>query len=337
MERVLLDEALLEQFLVDGSSKNLLSSVRGFVKHQVANWPDLTQARNQLCTTQLRNIFLSNLTVTLQFNPGRIVSAQAPVDNESIRKRPCFLCIENLPSRQKALLYQCEWLILNNPAPLFYDHLVISHQQHVPQRIDNALQAMISLVSDLDFQFEAFYNGPACGASAPDHLHFQMCPRGGIPFVAQIDDMIKNSTGTAILNVIDEQKEGISFTGYVDNRSVFICRTSTLELLQSTLSRVLIYLKTMTGCPEEPMVNLIIAGIEEYYYGIVFPRKMHRPACYYRTDARQILVSPGSVDVGGLVILPRREDYAHLDKDMLLTIFREVCYGPDIFTKLTLH
>jgi hypothetical protein len=220
---------------------------------------------------------------------------------------------------------------------LFHDHLVISHKQHTPQSINQALQAMIQLITDLAFRFQAFYNGPACGASAPDHLHFQICPNGHIPLVSQVISLLHTDNHKGLLRSVDTGTDTYAATAYLDHRLLFVCRAISPEVLQRQLAQVIDYLRIAGDCQNEPMVNLIIAGNGEDYYGIVFPRKAHRPACYFREGSKRILVSPGAVDMGGLVILPRKEDYECVDRNILLNIFNDVCHGPEMFAKLTLQ
>ncbi len=337
LKRVLLDDELLKSLLVEKPSPSLADAVHALIQHQAVHWPELKKVRESLAQIIVRKIFLESLEVTLQFNPGRIVSAGAPVDRESINRRPCFLCVHNLPAEQRGLLYKEEWLILNNPAPLFPDHLVISHRDHRPQMADAALPAMIALVTDLQFSFSAFYNGPACGASAPDHLHFQMCPDGEIPLVSQIHALMGIDSGKQVLTVIDEGREGTCCTGYPDRRAFFICKTGSPSFLLERLTRALQLLPVVPDVSPEPLVNLIIAGRKGCYYGILFPRKAHRPACYFRDGAGKMLISPGAVDVGGLIILPRKEDFASITREMVLAIFQEVCQGPEVFAGLAIR
>jgi hypothetical protein len=329
LENLLLGRAALTPYLKENSSCSLIDAVHALIAQQLENWPELQKAHEDLQQSLYRTVQLRDLSVTLQCNPGRIISAGAPVDKASISKRPCFLCLKNLPAEQRALLYRDEWLILNNPAPLFPDHLVISHTEHRLQRIEPALPAMISLTRELDFSFTAFYNGPACGASAPDHLHFQMAPAGAIPLVEQIKQLIEEDR--AILQKVAENNEGTCFAGYPDFRAVFICKTKNPDFLNDRFSRVLCSLPTPAAGDEEAMVNVIIAGHGDTFYGILFPRRAHRPACYFKDGQEKMVISPGAVDVGGLLILPRREDFERLDRETILGIFREVCYGPEVF------
>ena len=334
LENLLIGDAALAPYLSDTAPRSLSDTVRALIAQQIENWPELKQAHAHLEQALFRNLQLNDLAITLQCNPGRIISAGAPVDKKSISKRPCFLCLQNLPVAQRALLYGDEWLILNNPAPLFPDHLVISHTGHCPQRIEPALPAMIALTRELDFSFIAFYNGPACGASAPDHLHFQMAPAGAIPLVTQIMRLIEEDSASPMLKKVEESLQGTCFIGYPDFRSVYICRMKNPDLLHERLTRVLCSLPAAAAGEEEAMVNVIIAGSSGTYYGILFPRKAHRPACYFKDDPEKMVISPGAVDVGGLLILPRQEDFEKLDKEMILGIFREVCQGPDVFEKI---
>jgi len=334
LENLLLGDAALAPYLTDKPSRSLTGAVRALIAQQLENWPELNKAHEFLKQALFRTLQLHDLAITLQCNPGRMISAGAPVDKESVSKRPCFLCLQNLPAEQRALLYCDEWLILNNPAPLFSDHLVISHTGHCLQRIEPALPAMISLTRELDFSFIAFYNGPACGASAPDHLHFQMAPAGAIPLVTQISGLIEKNSASPILKKIEESPQGTCFTGYLDFRSVFICKTQSPDFLQERFSRVPYSLPAACSGEEEAMVNVIIAGSGETYYGILFPRKAHRPSCYFNDGPDKMVVSPGAVDVGGLLILPRREDFEKINREMILSIFGEVCQGPEVFSGL---
>jgi hypothetical protein len=323
LENLLLGVAALAPYLTDTRSRSLTDEVRALIAQQLQHWPALEKAHADLQQSLYRSVQLNELAVTLQCNPGRMISAGAPVDKASISKRPCFLCLLNLPAEQRALLYRGEWLILNNPAPLFPDHLVISHTEHRLQRIEPALPAMISLTRELDFSFTAFYNGPACGASAPDHLHFQMAPAGAIPLVEQIKKLIEEDS--AILQKVAEDSEGTCFIGHPDFRAVFICKTKNPDFLQKQFSRKLCSLPAPTAGEEEAMVNVIIAGHGDTFYGILFPRRAHRPACYFKDEPEKMVISPGAVDVGGLLILPRKEDFDLLDRETIIGIFREVC------------
>ena len=330
--KTVFDDIRLESLLVDTASASFPDNVQALIRQQLLTWPDLIKARQQLDQAITRKVVLEHLAVTLQCNPGRIISARSPVDNESIRKRPCFLCLHNLPPEQRALQYRDEWLILNNPAPLFPDHLVISHREHSSQLIRNALPAMIALVADLEFRFSAFYNGPACGASAPDHLHFQMYPERAIPMVEQLAAIVTEDTGQEMLAKLNGSRQGSCYAGYLDCRSIFFSMAKGPHFLFERLSRALDCLPAATLSPLEPMVNLIISGRDGTYYGLLFPRRSHRPACYFKPEPDCLVVSPGAIDVAGLIILPRQEDFEKINREMILQIYQEVCHGTEVFS-----
>jgi hypothetical protein len=324
----------LQPFLGRDNPELFSNRLSAFIKQQCFSWPELRKARESLKESLTKKIFLPDLDVHIQHIPHRIKSSSSRVDRESIENRPCFLCPENLYPKQKGLLYKKEWLILNNPFPIFINHLVVSHHRHFPQLIDKVLATMISFVGDLDFSFTALYNGPSCGASAPDHLHFQACPDGGIPITGQLAKLMHSPAPESPLTIVEENKNGRCFTGAVDTRSLFICITKDPELLFTRLGNVISFLKDTPSAPEEPMVNLIISGAGKHYMGIIFPRTAHRPACYYSHGNDKIIISPGAVDVGGLIILPRKEDYEKIRKEHIPKMFSEVCCCQDIFENL---
>ena len=324
---------LLKPFLNKSSSGNLAPVLNAFIKQQIASWPELKTALQNLDEQIIKPVFLSELQVQLHHTPHRIKSSASKVDKKSISERPCFLCTDNLYEKQLAMTYHENWLILNNPFPIFKDHLVVSHKAHLLQDIKDALPAMINFVQDTDFSFSAFYNGPACGASAPDHLHFQACKKNDLPIIGQLKKIF--SVDPSQIQIIDQNSSITSYTGTLDKRGVFVCTSEEKEAILSRLHQVLSYLKSLTHSPEEPLINIIISGTENTFTAIMFPRKAHRPECFFREDSGKFLVSPGAVDVAGSIILPLKADYDRMDRNLLLNIFSEVCLDHSIFQNLT--
>ncbi len=324
---------LLKPFLIEDCKENFIETLKAFIKQQTASWPQLRTALQNLDDQLLKDVFLSELTVQLHHNSRRIKSSAAKVDNKSISERACFLCPDKLYKKQLGLSYQDSWLILNNPFPIFKDHLVVSHKDHLMQDINDALPAMINFVRDTDFSFSTFYNGPACGASAPDHLHFQACKKNDLPIVGQLEKIF--SKDPSQVRIIDRNSSITSYTETLDNRGIFVCISEKKETLLSRLLQVLSYLKSLTNSPEEPLINIIISGKENTFNAILFPRKAHRPECFFREDSGKFLISPGAVDVAGSVILPLKADYDRIDKGLLLNIFSEVCFDHSVFQNLS--
>jgi len=327
-------EEELRTYIAESSADDFPARLAAFVRQQCATWPELQQARRLLGRAAVKILSLSDLEVTVQHNPERIRSSASAVDGASVARRPCFLCPRNLYPRQKALRYRQEWLLLNNPFPIFEDHLVVAHQEHRPQAVGQALEAMLAVVADSGRRILAFYNGPACGASAPDHLHFQACPAAGIPLPQQVAGLVRN--GSPCLRLIDRQAGSASCLGAVDNRGMFVCLTDSAGQLQRRLASVLAFLQARSELSSEPPVNLLIAGLDAGYIGILLPRRAHRPACFFQAGSAQMIISPGAVDVGGLIIMPRQQDFARVDPQRLLQIFAEVCCGPEVFAGLAL-
>ena len=331
IHHILADDDLLTPYLLSGGSA-VQQRLSAFVRQQMVSWPGLREAHEGLGQSLHKKFFLTDFEVELQHNPFRMKSSSAQVDKKSIEQRACFLCPENLYPDQRALAWRDDWLILCNPFPIFPEHLVISHPEHLPQDIGACLNAMLSFVADAKGSFEAFYNGPACGASAPDHLHFQAYPAGGIPLVPQVQLAI--AAGMGLSQVSDMHGKGACFAGEVDCRGVFICRSADPAALEESLIRAVTHLKHMTRAQDEPLVNILIAADGPDLIGILLPRKAHRPVCYFKDDGDRMLVSPGAVDVGGLLVLPRREDYERMTREQVLGIFSEVCHGAGIFVGL---
>ena len=324
----------LHPFLDGGEPYRFSDRLSAFIRQQCAAWPRLREARHALDETLSRRVLLDDLEVQLQHNPDRMRSSASCVDSRSVARRPCFLCPHNLYPQQKALVFRQQWRVLNNPFPIFADHLVVAHQQHVPQSADAAMDAMVSFVTDLGCSFMAFYNGPTCGASAPDHLHFQACPAGSIPMTGQLAMLLKGGTGMPMLVPVPSSGPARGFTGTVDNRTLFVCLSPEPGLLVEMLQTVVGFLEKTTAGSYSPGVNILVSGSAEGYSGILFPRRAHRPSCFYEDGERRMIVSPGAVDMGGLVILPRRQDYAKMDRERMLHIFSEVCCSADIFKTL---
>lgn len=308
--------------LFNGSGDTVFATrLRNFIKHQAASWQELNHARNHLKHIQTRRVMLNHLDVTLQHNPKRIKSTSSKVDTTSIEQRACFICTENLYPMQKALPYKTDWLILCNPFPIFDDHLVVSHNTHCPQRILPAIEAMTSFVKETGFAFTAFFNGADAGASAPDHCHFQACPAGSIPIERQIAGLVKS--GSPLLSPLPGEPPG--FAALLDERAVFICISEDPAPVNRFIEIMCRSLQQFSRSEGEPSVNVIVSGYRKGLTAILFPRRTHRPACYYETGDAQILVSPGAVDVGGLIIMPRETDFLSIDPKTVLDIFKQVC------------
>jgi hypothetical protein len=326
----------LQPYLDGADPADMEQSLRAFIRHQCATWPGLLEARRALAQATTKEMFLEHLSVAVQHNPRRVKSVAADVDERSIRARPCFLCPDSLYPHQMALPFLPGWYILNNPFPIFSDHLVITAVRHRPQTIGDELECMVAFVRQTNAAFMAFYNGPDCGASAPDHLHFQACPAGSIPLPQQVMGLVSRDRLPAQRRDIENSAAARCLAVTLDNRGVFFCLTGDDALLCRRLRSVLAFLRGRTGAAGEPMVNLMVSGHGTQLLGMVFPRRAHRPACFFRSGAAGLLVSPGAVDVGGLTIVPRAEDFKKITAADLLDIYAQVCHSHRVFDGLDL-
>jgi ATP adenylyltransferase/5',5'''-P-1,P-4-tetraphosphate phosphorylase II len=297
------------------------------LEQQKADWPQLKEAYHALANVRTRELQCDGFSVRLQFNPQRVVSSGAKVDAQSIQARPCFLCLENLPARQKGITYRDEFLVLCNPAPIFSQHYTIAHLQHRPQALAEYLPAFLKLAKDFSPNFSVFYNGPKCGASAPDHLHFQACPAGAIPVETQIHEaarrlLVKNVQGILLHKIQRLGRKILLLTGFDE------------EAMTSALQRVLAAAQEVTRNADEPLMNVICSFRDDLYQVLIFPRRKHRPQIYFRTGEDRVLISPASVDMGGLIVTPLEKDFLHVDAQLVANIYREVSITPDTLRRI---
>lgn len=307
--------------------KDYSQKVRDLFDSQLKEWSLARDNYRQLDNVRVRKISFGGYDIAVQFNPGRITSSAAKVDARSIEARPCFLCAKNRPPEQDGVSFGNDYQILINPFPIFRRHLTIVCERHSSQRISGSFQDMLNLAKSLP-EFVVFYNGPQCGASAPDHMHFQAGNRGFLPVEQDISNprLCKKaaSAGTVELWL---------WEGY--GRGMMTLKGAESEAIASVFERI--YERFALTQPErpEPMLNILA------YYGSgtwtvhTIPRKVHRPACYFAEGNEKILLSPASVDIGGVFITPREEDFNKITAADITGIFSEVCMGEQELRTLT--
>jgi hypothetical protein len=294
---------------------------------QKISWPLLRDAYAAQDSAQIREISANGFSVKLQFNPRRIISSAAAVDPASISRRPCFLCVENLPEAQKGILYRQTYLILCNPAPIFSQHYVVSNRRHIPQSIEKNMDAFLLLAKDFGSGLSVFYNGPRCGASAPDHLHFHAVPSDMMP----IEKEIREDRNKILIRKV----EGVSIlTSMSLSRPIIIVEGKELRSVETALRMAVTAMQEALPAPDEPMMNLLCAYDGTQWRVLIIPRRKHRPEAYYREGDERILISPGMVDMGGLIITPVEKDFNAIDAEQIGNIFKEVSMDDDTFAKI---
>ncbi len=296
-----------------GEDLSLPMLSRSLFDAQKKSWPKLADACRNLASARLRKLS-GGYKIYLQYNPARAVSSGASVDSESIKNRPCFLCENNLPAQQLGVLYRNQYLILCNPAPIFEKHFTVVSLRHKPQEIASSINWLLQLGADLSPDYTVFYNGPACGASAPDHLHFQAIPKNVLPFLRELKKL--------------SPVENNSFVRYSRwegfDRSVVVLEGKNARELAEQFLRLLAAAQKKLKIDYEPMVNVICDYAGRRFRLFVFLRQKHRPEAYFIKGENRIFISPGAVDMAGIIITPLLDNYNRLDYNAIRGIYREV-------------
>lgn len=262
---------------------------------QQGDWKQLNDGIRQLDNIRERKFsWGGDYSVKVQFNPARIVSTAASISKEAIEKRPCFLCEANRPAQQKGIPFLEKYIILCNPFPILKNHLTIPLHSHVPQQIRKKTGDMLTLAEQLP-DYVVFYNGPKCGASAPDHFHLQAGLK--LPLLMQGDNEL---------------------------RSCLQIESESREEAQELFEDVYRYLQRLQPEETEPMMNAIAFTEDNKYKLHIFPRKAHRPRHYYEEGKKKLLISPGSLDMAGLIICVREEDFEKISKQDIEDIYSQV-------------
>ncbi|MHB8139521.1 MAG: DUF4922 domain-containing protein [Smithellaceae bacterium] len=281
---------------------------------QKRNWPRFADACRDLVCVQKKQLSCGKYKTTLQYNPARAVSSGAAVDKESIKNRPCFLCQRNLPLGQQGIAYRNNYLILCNPAPIFDRHFTVVTLRHQRQNISSSMRSLLQLSADASPDYTVFYNGPACGASAPDHSHFQMIPLASLPFLNQLKEMPVFKEAASVRYKLAQ--------GF--DRSIIILESENAEALNEQFLHLLKCIKKIIPTKEEPPVNVLCTCVKNFWRLVIFMRSKHRPDAYFAESEKNIFVSPGAIDMAGVVITPRLTDYKSVNCSTLKNIYREV-------------
>jgi len=297
---------------------------------QIFNWQEFAVAHMAMKGAWLRELTSGPHTLLVQFNQGRTISATAALGAETVSKRPCFLCVHHLPAAQKAVLYRKSFLILVNPFPIFSPHYTVVNVNHEPQELAGHLGALLALSHDLGPAFTVFYNGPRCGASAPDHHHFQVCPAGMIP--------AEKAWEAAGRDILPMDREGLSFGVLrLPGRISLVMEGSVPDALEAFLRRLIVTMGEVMGSAEEPMLNLICMQKDGKLRLLLFPRRKHRPEAYYREGEKSVLVTPGAVEMGGLLITIREEDFLKMTPVLAEEIYGDVSLPPELIEEIVRH
>jgi hypothetical protein len=286
--------------------------LQDFLRWQARNWSLLGTAVEGLDSIETRRFDLGGRPVVVQWNPGRQASTTAKIDGRSLKERACFLCPANQPVEERGIPFGDDLVVLPNPAPITPLHLVLASRRHVDQTLDGCLDAAIAFALATAGHLTVLYNGPRCGASAPDHLHLQAFESGSAPDERAL-------RGGRILG----RSEELTMTSHRgSSRHVLeLCGTE-IAVANGVRAAVRVIGEVLSAVGEPP-VNLLLWGEHARVRALIYPRGAHRPECYSARGDQRCLVSPGALDMAGLVITVRRQDYEGLDDATLGRIFEQ--------------
>ncbi len=282
-----------------------------------------------LAGVEVKSFDVDGMPFKVQFNPARIVSSGAKVDAASLKARKCFLCGRNRPAEQFGEEWKERYTVLINPFPIFRRHLTIPDNSHTDQLIAGRIKDMMDLAAELE-GFTVFYNGPRCGASAPDHMHFQAGNSDFLTIAEALD-------GTELKTVATDGEAVLSMADALPVK-VFVIDAADHAAGERLFDRLLAAMPVPEG-EREPMMNILCYSTPAGERLVVIPRKRHRPSFYGTEGADCMLISPASVDVGGVFITPRPEDFARMDADTVRRVLDEVCLSNDELAEIaaTVH
>ena len=296
------------------------SPIIRFFYRQLQTWGDVRQRYRDLQQVETRELVTDTITLQAQWNPARIGSTGAKIDAKSIAERPCFLCAKNRPQEQMHRVIDGKYELLVNPFPILPVHFTLPTLKHQPQRILSMYDEMLKVAAD-NTDVTLLYNGPRCGASAPDHAHLQTVSTGYLPLQQSWQRLSRN-----LAEVIkDDEDNGIwQVTDYP--AAAFVIRSHSQSVGERLFRRLY---DSLPPADEEPMMNVIVWNAGDAVLSVVLPRRKHRPDCYTATGDAQYIISPGAVDMGGLIITPREQDFRRVTPELILNIYRELSLTPE--------
>ena len=313
--------------------KNYSDALVILLRNQKLDWNLLSKVFDSLQYIKTKTFQFEGFNIDVQFNPGRIKSTTADVSKSAIDNRECFLCLENIPQEQKGINYKDEYLILCNPYPIFFEHFTIVFRKHFPQRISESFHTFLKLSKRLGKYYSVLYNGPQCGASAPDHLHFQAVNKNSLKILNQMNFLIEEYAE----KIIDQRKKVVF--GINDwLRKIILIKSKDERFITNVFETLYSSFQKSTNLQSEPMINMISSFDEKDGWQIyIFPRKAHRPKCFYEKGEKKLMISPAVIDFSGTLILPREKDFEKINKNDIRNIFNDVVVGKELFDYLKSH
>ena len=332
-ERKIVTDRELEAYRGDEDDPTLEARVAALIDQQYDAWPLLRAGVDAFAKIETKRVRIEESEVVVQHNPGRIRSTAGEVDEASVEARRCFLCPDGLPVEEKGIAYGDDLVILCNPFPVLERHLSIVHREHVPQQIEGNVETLLSLARDLGSAYFVLYNGPECGASAPDHLHFQACSRELLPIEKNLydDEPVLAEDCSYCEETAQSMFELFTLGGC--GRSVVVFRGGNREEVAKWVYEVIKEL-ALQADKREPLINIVCTYDPKLWTVYLFPRAKHRPACFYWEGEQRLIVSPGAIDMAGVVVVPDLEHFEKIDDARIAAIFSEVSLSSELVNDL---
>ena len=284
---------------------------------QRVTWPALREGEAALEHLERKTLTSNGDSVVAQVNPARRRSTLANTDAKAIAARACFLCPENMPPEERGVAFE-DLVLLPNPFPVLPLHCTIADREHRPQQLRGRIATFLHLAQQIGPDMAALYNGPRCGASAPDHFHLQAARADEIPILTQLPTF----DGT------HQVSEHSTF-----GRNMLVFRNTNATDVAADIDRSIDALQLIEATTDEPMFNLLAHFAAGHYTVVLFPRAAHRPACYFMTGPDQLLVSPAVLEMCGILVTTDPEHFARIDARAAQTIYEEVSISANQFAK----
>jgi hypothetical protein len=312
---ILLRRQMRQHYQHDESRRELIGS-------QLESWPLAAQNYQELHQQQWRRIPTPNQTWEVCFNPSRARSTRADVSAEGIKARPCFLCASNRPKEQAAMELPIwgnyEYEVCLNPYPILPEHLTLIHKEHTPQRFDGDVYDAMKDYAQLLADYVVFYNGPDCGASAPDHLHLQGVKKYDVPLTRHMEEMVRNCRELTMLYADDEAD---NFARLYVNTDTYPCP---IFVMRSSVGFTSTLITDVMASVVGDKMNVLVWRKDDVLYTVFIPRSKHRPDCYFAAESEAIHISPGALDMAGVMVATDKDSFSHLSIQTVEGIIREV-------------
>jgi hypothetical protein len=305
-----------------GPDVPLRQRIDALFAQQCETWPLLREGEAALAGMQKKTLTLDGESVVVQVNPARWRSTLAKTDAKAVAARACFLCPENMPAEERGMEFE-DLVVMPNPFPVLPLHCTIAGREHQPQRIADRIDSFLRLAEAIGSDLATFYNGPRCGASAPDHFHFQAGRADAIPILAQRQ---RQAGGRAV----------VAHSSF--GRRFLIFESNSAAKVRDSIERTIDALRQIDTAAgeslDEPMFNLLAHFDDARFRVVLFPRAAHRPACYFKTGSDQLTISPAVLEMCGVLVTTESEHFARLDAEIARDIYDEVSIDARRFERL---